>query len=673
MRSRTRQVVRSLPPERRDLLAAYRDGVNTGLEALGAPPFEYLLLRQRPAPWEIADSLLTVTAMFFLLTDEMGRREVRIEAFEEVVPEELARFLDPPGTAQDAPLIGPAFEVPPVPGPGLLAPLRETAAPLPMAGGPAPFSGSNSWAVAPERTAAGRPLVASDMHLPLGVPNVWYRTELRAPGSRFAGVTLPGVPALIAGSNGRTAWAFTNTGGDTSDLVELELHPEDPLRYRTPDGWRPMEVFEETIEVAGGEPRVLEVRETVWGPVTEAWGRPLAIRWIAHDPEAHRPDYLAFQRAEELEDLFEAGWTTGMPPQNLVAVDAEGAIGWSIAGPIPRRRGFTGRVPVSWAGRRPGLGRLPGPGGHPEAAESRIRADLDREQPPRGQPLVRPPRHRRGVCARGTGPNDPGPTVRGGGRRRGGDARHPVGRSGPPSWGPGGTCSSRSCAPRNLRRRPDAVALLEDDWTGRASPESAAYPLVRNARMRLFERIYLPLTRKVSERLPSFSPWFVSQWPGPLLRLARERPAHFLPPGAAGWDALLAEVLLETAAEMGAAGPLAEQTWGRINRVHLRHPLSPGLPGFLAELLGRRLDAAPRGLPGDTGLPRSQLGAHGATNRFVVSPGGEAQGIFHMPGGQAGHFLAPYYLAGQEDWEEGRPTPFLAGPAVWTLTLRPGP
>ena len=101
--------------------------------------------------------------------------------------------------------------------------------------------------------------------------------------------------------------------------------------------------------MAGAPSETVEVRETIWGPVTERWGRAQAIRWIAHDPEGHRTAYLDLAVASNIEDAFRAGWGSGMPPQNVVAVDREGSIGWTIAGPVPRRRGFDGRLPESWA------------------------------------------------------------------------------------------------------------------------------------------------------------------------------------------------------------------------------------------------------------------------------------------------------------------------------------
>jgi penicillin G amidase len=57
---------------------------------------------------------------------------------------------------------------------------------------------------------------------------------------------------------------------------------------------------------------------------------------------------------------------------------------------------------------------------------------------------------------------------------------------------------------------------------------------------------------------------------------------------------------------------------------------------------------------------------------MVVSPGLEAEGIFHMPGGQSGHPLSPHYRNAHKAWVEGEATLFLPGPARHTLVLLPG-
>src|SRR5262249_52449875 len=134
--------------------------------------------------------------------------------------------------------------------------------------------GSNNWAVSGALTPDGHALVANDMHLTIRVPNTWYRAAMEWPDTanlsephRLVGITLPGVPTLVAGSNTHIAWGFTNTWADWGDLVLLEIDPSHPNRYRTPDGWREFEQFDETIQVAGAPDERDPVRWTIWGPV----------------------------------------------------------------------------------------------------------------------------------------------------------------------------------------------------------------------------------------------------------------------------------------------------------------------------------------------------------------------------------------------------------------------
>jgi len=117
---------------------------------------------------------------------------------------------------------------------------------------------------------------------------------------------------------------------------------------------------------------------------------------------------------------------------------------------------------------------------------------------------------------------------------------------------------------------------------------------------------------------------------------------------------------------MGTCGryPVSECTWGRVNDVEIEHPLVDGLDILEYWLVGH--DGP---LPGGDHTPRVQQREHGASERFAVSPGDEENGYFHMPGGQSGHPLSPYFLAGHDAWVRGEPLPFLPGPPEHTLTF----
>jgi penicillin amidase len=113
-------------------------------------------------------------------------------------------------------------------------------------------------------------------------------------------------------------------------------------------------------------------------------------------------------------------------------------------------------------------------------------------------------------------------------------------------------------------------------------------------------------------------------------------------------------------------GDLRERVWSEYNVTTFRHPLSAAVP-----LIGRWLDMPREPLPGDLYTPRVHWGSIGASERMVVSPGREADGIMHMPTGQSGHPLSPFYGNSHPAWVKGDATPFLPGRTIHTLTLRP--
>jgi penicillin amidase len=140
-----------------------------------------------------------------------------------------------------------------------------------------------------------------------------------------------------------------------------------------------------------------------------------------------------------------------------------------------------------------------------------------------------------------------------------------------------------------------------------------------------------------------------------------------LAPSYDSWRQFLLAQLDATLAQLSAGcRNLARCTWGARKPVRIRHPLSQALP-----LLATFLDMPGMELPGDHNMPRVQDGPIGASERFAVSPGHEDQGYIHIPGGQSGHPLSPYYRAGFMDWARGHPLPFLPGASQHRLTLQP--
>ncbi|HBL30011.1 MAG TPA: penicillin acylase, partial [Acidobacteria bacterium] len=127
------RVLARATPDERAVFEAYAAGVNAGLAALGAKPWEYLVLRTDPQPWVPEDTVLTVYAMFLDLQDGKAGYESDVGLVHDLLPLPLAQFLTPVGTAWDAPLVGSPLASPPVPGPEVLDLRKEPRLELPQA------------------------------------------------------------------------------------------------------------------------------------------------------------------------------------------------------------------------------------------------------------------------------------------------------------------------------------------------------------------------------------------------------------------------------------------------------------------------------------------------------------------------------------------------------------
>lgn len=677
MRARARASVEVLSSDQAALLEAYTRGVNAGLEALRVRPWAYLLLRATPEPWTVEDSVLVGYAMYFDLQDAGNTRELALWKLRAHLPEPLHALVAPAGSSWDSPLVGPALGDAVLPGPGDVD-LRTLPAPGARGGGDVlePDSpGSNNFAVSGLLTRHGGALVANDMHLGLRAPGLWFRARMvyadaRSPGGRVdvSGFTIPGLPAVIAGSNGRAAWGFTNSYGDYLDwALEQPCAGERPA---TADdgGCVGLQRHREVIEVAGGEPVVLEVAESDWGPVMHRMpdGRVLSLRWTAHLPGAINLGLLALARTTDVEQALVMAREMALPAQNLVIGDINGRIAWRLLGPLPMRgAGCDGTVPVSTTG----------PG-----------ACAPWQASTRHGPTIASPTADRIWTANAR-------VVDGDALARIGDGGYALGVRGAQirdALAAGTRFEERDLLAIQLDDRAlllerwhallldraaaartpalEALAAASGDWDGHASTASTAYRLARAWRMAVNERIARGLVAPAEAALgDDFTMPAMPQFEGVAWPMVTQRPAHLLPRRYAGWDELFEDAAASVRDALAPLGPLAERSWGEANTARICHPLAAALP---APLRGRLcMPAEP--LPGDGLVPRVQSPDMGASQRMVVAPGRESEGITHQPGGQSGHPLSPFWGAGHDDWVHGRPSPFLPGPVVHALVLEP--
>ncbi len=748
-----------LAPEERTLVEAYAQGVNAGLRSLERPPAEHALLGATPADWRPEDCLLVGLGMAAMLNDS-ARFEIEFAAVAATLPREAIDFLRPPTSRWDAPVLAPsdAHDAPPSgPPPYPSADLLDTRrlrdalateqrqsraesahgfAPLPWWEEPAPI-GSNGWVVAGRHTKDGRAILASDMHLPLSVPGIWYRMSMEVapvaapaegePGSpslALHGLTLPGAPGLIVGSNGHVAWGFTNVEGDFMDFVVVETDPTDPTRYLVPGGSEPFQQFEETLRIGADRSETLVTRATRWGPLvgTDGEGRPLAMMWTAMQPNGLDVGHLRLGRATTTEEALVAAAAMRGPQQNVVIADCHGSIGWTISGYLPLRFGPTddpldGSTPRSWADGRRGW-----KGEWPESDRPRVL------NPPSGVIVTANQRTLPVEVAERLGRMWAGPeraarirTLLEESVTSTSDAPITSERERTEHDAPGdaatrrtideGTCATIQLdirSPRLVAWRDALVASLErgraaeetaargsakdqaerskqldatlrllQSWDGEASVDSKAVGVVSRARELLTAQVASAwVETALLAREPGLSPEerarrataLARRWPNDesILVLLETRPDHLLPPSAASWDALVAQSLLAAIAELRTKEGLPR--WGTLNMSSIAHPLARSAP-----LLASAFRIDPHEQPGHWSTVRVASPRFGASNRLVVAPGRERDATLTTPAGQSANPGSRHYADLHPFWRDGLRAPLLPGPAAERWTLRPLP
>ncbi|AOB29660.1 hypothetical protein AKI39_01645 [Bordetella sp. H567] len=717
-RARAQAAYAALPPGQRELLQRYADGVNAAQAALPVWPFEYGVLGVRPQPWRPEDTLLVVDAMYLDLQSAELNRVLSRGFLRDAVSADMLAFLTPRASTLDAPLDGLAPDAPtprvPRARPDWLdgrGAARSRAVPVDRnAGAAAPGDhhsagradgdlaaavgplfagifpqeaasdeggevGSNAFAVAGSHGVDGAARLANDMHLGLRLPNIWYRlTLVLRDGSprRIAGISLPGTPVVVAGSNGDVAWGYANSYGHYIDLIHLQRDSADPRRYRGPSGeWETAVEHDEWIQVKGGAPVRRPVLETRWGPELQVGDDTYAVEWVAYRPDAADLGLLGMETARDVDEALRVAQRAGVPTQNILVADHAGHIGWTLAGPLPLATRDPDGYPVDAAKAAAPAGRLP-PRQYPRVVD-----------PPSGR-LWTANNTQLGEAARQRAIGDGGADV-----------------------GLRGTQIRDALLARDQHDEQDLLAIQLDDrglwlsfwrqlaldvldasaltrhpdraafrrillqWNGRADVDQAGYTLVRDFRETLYGAWFAGLDERLSARAPELAPLIsVGRASSRLEAVMRALvdakawvPAHY-----GDWRAFVLAAIDETITRNRPRGaPLEQADWGERNQLAIGHAFA----GLLPEPVRAWFAAPVQAVPGDINMPRVQRPSFGASERFVVAPSREAQGILEMPGGASGHPMSPFFLAGHQDWVDGAASPFVPGAAAHTLTLQP--
>ncbi|MBS1149120.1 MAG: acyl-homoserine-lactone acylase, partial [Myxococcaceae bacterium] len=364
---RARVDLTKMSPEQVEVLKAFSEGVNAAVKRY--LPLEYRLLGVDPVPWDPSDSLavglLNVWSVSHNWTQESTRlllaMSVGLDRSERIYPSEA-----PPGT-RTLHGEGPLKPVPPAIAPELegLFPWKSTA---PAAPPPEKHAGlgvdpiammgaSNAWVVDGTRTVSGKPMVANDPHLTHLLPSIMVQLHLKAPGLDVIGVTVPGLPYVLAGHNGRVAWGITSTVADVIDLLIEKVDPAHPGQVVT-DAPTPclISTREEHIKVREGEvmrEQVMKLRRTCHGPVFNDLhprlfpeGSPLiSIRWRTEGMERSMDVLLAMDRAQTTKEMGSVIADLPATFNTWTVADIDGHIGTFLSGEVPVHELLSGTFP----------------------------------------------------------------------------------------------------------------------------------------------------------------------------------------------------------------------------------------------------------------------------------------------------------------------------------------
>jgi penicillin amidase len=602
-------------------------------------PAEFKLLHYRPEPWTGQDSVAVGLMMVQMLDTHWDVKLTRERISADLHNPRLENELYPVGSWRDHPPTGlildlsqPHLEPVAKPDaddddddrsqahadePGVrndlhfagwsAAELRKTLG-LPTCVNCAP--GSNNWVVSGAHTASGKPLLSNDMHLGLAEPNIWFMADLSAPGFHAAGVTLPGMPFVIAGHNEHVSWGFTALYADVQDLYVEKTDGKG--NYQAPDGsWNPLAVDQETIRVRGGKDVELKVESTAHGPLLNPLlrneSRPIALKWTLYDATLNALPVYEMNTAANWTEFSAALGAWCWPTQNVVYSDDQGHIAYHAVGRVPLRPAGLRATPVQenggdtryeWQGYL-AFDAMPSsvdpPSGFLATANARVTTDdtanplsLEWADPYRAQRIYKVLQGRDQLTPKemlAVQTDIYSEVDQEIGHRLAYAIDHSAG------------------ADDRLRQAAD----LMRSWDGRLTTDSAAASLVTQARHAFWPLILEPKLGKDSENYRWSESNFAEE------EIIMHGYADWLPTGYKNWDALLTDAVRKGMQTAKAPSDVSKWAYGNWHVVDIEHPLAGFLP-----IIGRIAGTGPQPLSGDTTTVKQVGRDFGPSQRFTM-------------------------------------------------------
>lgn len=312
---------KQLSAELRNLLHAYTRGVNSWLNSrkFNWPP-EFFILRYRPEPWRLLDSLVIKEVMALFMCLEYQYEVFRAKLIESFGVQKGLQVLEEE-------VMVPAHEI------GELS-LSDV---LSLPGAP----GSNDWVLAGSRTESQKPLLANDPHLGISLPSIFHEIHLSCPTLNVMGVSIPGIPVVIIGHNDTIAWGLTYSTADAQDLFIERLNVAKDM-YLDQGEWRPLLKEEQEIKIRGKRrPEVMEILWTERGPLISpliiASQKPISLGWTIYEGGRTFESFCRLNKAQNWDEFKAAVSLFDAPSHNIIYADMHGNIGYHLCGKIPIR------------------------------------------------------------------------------------------------------------------------------------------------------------------------------------------------------------------------------------------------------------------------------------------------------------------------------------------------
>ena len=669
-RNVARRIYANMPADERARYEAYARGVNLYIaQHQNSLPPEIHLLHYKPQPWSGVDSISIGMMMVDMLDTHWYVKLSRERIAARLHNPKLESDLYPVGSWRDHPPTGLLIDLSkphpePTPPPGEdeeddrsqtsvipdegLRTLRDLLGPRSRDGC---TPGSNNWVIAGAYTASGKPLLSNDMHLGLTEPNIWYMADLRAPGFHAAGVTLPGVPFVIAGHNEHIAWGFTALYGDVQDLYIERIDGKgnyfEPGNAVVADSWKPLIIDHEVIHVRGRKDVEFDVQSTAHGPLLDPMftkdTRALALRWTLYDTTLNSIPIFQMNTASNWAEFSAALAQWCFPTQNVVYSDDQGHIAYHAVGRIPQRPAGLVSVPIQdvagtetkheWQGYIP-FDLLPNvldpPSGFLATANSRVTTDgspnlvsLDWADPYRAERIYK--------------------TLQGRDQLRAQDmlaAQTDIYSEVDQELAHRFAYAIDHATGTDDRLR--TAADLMRSWDGRLTVDSAAASLVTQSRKALWPIILEPKLGSDAE----FYSWSESNFAEE--ELIMHASPDWLPSGFKDWDALLTEAVRRGMKAGNAPSEVTKWAYGSWHVVDIEHPLSGFLPFF-----GRVAGTGPQPLSGDTTTVKQVGRDFGPSQRFTMDWSNVDGSTENIVLGESGNPYSPYFRDQWNDYYAG--------------------